>query len=130
MNRFRASTPDDRRVLFREALEAHRERDSAFLTLEAAPDDDRPGPPPWIQYRAADETLNLDCTEEEREAVQGLLADVGGATVAARESVEDGGVNLRVTVRGDDERLAGILERLFVDGFDLDASVPVWAAAV
>jgi hypothetical protein len=130
MNRFRASTPEDRRALFRAAIEAHRERDSAFLTLEAAPDDDRAGPPPWIQYRAVDETLNLDCTEDELEAVQALIADIGGATVTARESVEDGGVNLNITVRGDDERLAAIFERLFVDGFDLDASVQVWAAAV
>jgi hypothetical protein len=66
----------------------------------------------------------------ERESIQGVIADVGGATVDARESVEDGGVNLRITVRGDDERLATILERLFVEGFDLDETVSVWAAAV
>lgn len=130
MNRFRASTAEERRALFQAAIAAHRERDSAFLTLEAAPAEDRAGPPPWIQYRVADETLNLDCTAAERESIQGVIADVGGARVDARESVEDGGVNLRITVRGDDERLAAIIERLFVEGFDLDETVSVWAAAI
>ena len=130
MNRFRASTPAERRDLFQAAIAAHRERHSAFLTLEAAPADDRTGPPPWIQYRDADQTLNLDCTETERESIQAVIAEVGGATVEGRESVEDGGVNLRVTIRGDDERLAAVLERLFVDGFGLDETVPVWAAAI
>lgn len=130
MNRFVAHRPASRKALTQEAIAAHRARDSAALTLEADPDRDLEGPPPWIQYRDRDDRLNLDCTEDELPAIRSVVDATGGVTIAAQKSVPEGGTNLRLAVRGDDERTAMIVERLFVEGFDCPETVPVWAAQV
>jgi hypothetical protein len=130
MNRFVAHTPDGRTSLTRAAIEAHRARDSTALTLEADPDRDTEGPPPWIQYRDPDGLLNLDCTDAELPAIRSVVDATGGVTIAAQESVPEGGTNLRLRVRGDDERTAMIVERLFLEGFGCAEHVPVWAAQV
>ena len=39
MTRFDAITADDRRALFADAIRAHDERESAFVTIEAAAED-------------------------------------------------------------------------------------------
>ena len=84
MDRFSASDREDRRLLFADAIRAHRERGSPFLTLEAdrdaTPEDeldshDSGGEtdvrPPWVQF--GDGVVNMDCTEAELDRLKSLL---------------------------------------------------------
>jgi len=89
MTRFDAETEAERVALVADAVAAHRERESAFCTLEADgdPSDDPEFLPPWVQY--ADGTLNLDCTDEELDALSDVLARFGAFTVTARDTEED-----------------------------------------
>jgi hypothetical protein len=81
MTRFDADTPAERRKLFAEAVTAHRTRGSPFLTVEVATDPDLDGtdddgdplPAPWIQF--AEQTFNLDVTDDERDRLEALLDD-------------------------------------------------------
>ncbi len=130
MNRFAGETPADRRSLVQAAIEAHRLRESPYVTFEVDPtpmEAEPEGPPPWIQYRNVEEQLNLDCTDRELEPIQSVLDDLGGVHVTAQETVETGGTNLRLTVPGDDERVAHVIERLLLDGFSLPDDVRLWA---
>ena len=134
MDRFAGATPEERRTLVVDAIKAHRERDSPYLTLEVdseATDRETPmGPPPWIQYRAEDGRLNLDCTDAELAAVEAAIEDLGGVRITDRSSVPEAGTNLRVTASGDDGRVAMIVETLFREGFGLEEEQVVWAAEI
>lgn len=142
MTRFAADTPDERRSLFADGIAAHRERGSPFVTFEAEPpdvdgggdgngDDDSADAGdssiPWIQYADDESLLNLDCTDEERAAIDGVVDAFGGASVADRTlPAEADGINLRIRVRGDDERVAMLVESLFLEGFGLSETCRVW----
>ena len=135
MNRFAGTSPADRRTLIEAAIAAHRTRESDFLTLEADPEAvpepaESDGPPPWIQYRDQAAELNLDCTDAERESIRAVVGDVGGVQVTAQASVDDAGTNLRITVPGDDGRVATVIERLLVEGFGLSSDHRLWVAAI
>ena len=134
MNRFAGSTPRERESLVVDAIDAHRERDSPYLTLEvdrtAANREETAGPPPWIQYRDRDGQLNMDCTDGELESIEAAIDSLGGVRVTDRSSDPEAGTNLRVTASGDDERIAMIVETLFVDGFGLAEDQVVWAAEI
>jgi len=98
MTRFDATEPAERRKLYVDAIAAHRERESTFLTFEAddavleadADGTDEtettPGsedglddaPPaelgvPWIQF--GDGTVNLDCTDAELETLKTVIGE-------------------------------------------------------
>jgi len=134
MSRFAGATPDERESLVTAAIEAHRERKSPYLTLEAdstdANEDEVAGPPPWIQYRDQDGQLNLDCTDAELESMEAAIDSLGGVRVTERSADPEAGTNLRITVNGDDERIAMIVETLFVDGFGLPEEKRIWAAEI
>ena len=103
-------------------------------------DEDRPeagtvprgaGPNPWIQYRARDALLNLDCTDVELESVQAVIDDVGGARVTDRRSPDGAvGTNLKISVPGDDERVAMAVESLFAEGFGLGGAYRLWVTEI
>lgn len=140
MTRFVADTPEERRALVAEAIQAHRERDSPFVTFEAEPadvdgdgngDDDGAGAAesstPWIQYADDEGLLNLDCTDAELPIIEGVVDEFGGASGADRTSpAEADGTNLKIQVRGDDERVSMLVESIFRDGFSLSAAYRVW----
>ncbi|MFB6164352.1 MAG: hypothetical protein ABEJ31_04260 [Haloarculaceae archaeon] len=143
MTRFDAATPADRRALFADAVRAHRERDSPFLTIEPEPTpaevaaaDDEDLPPdapeqtvPWLQL--AGETVNLDCTDAELESLKTLLEEYPDVTVAELTRPEDAfGTNVRLTARGDPERLAGLFDRVFRAVYGRAEDYRAWVVAV
>lgn len=136
MNRFTGTSQSERASLVVAAIRAHRERDSPFLTVKAdtastgASENESEGPAPWIQYRDPDAICNLDCTDAELDSIRATVDRIGGVTIVEQQSVEDGGTNLRLRVPGDDERVAQVIETLFIDGLGLPESFRLWAVAV
>ena len=136
MTRFDADTDADRIELVADAIAAHRERDSAFCTLEA--DEDPSGDPeflpPWVQF--ADGTLNLDCTDDELDRLATLVSRFGAFTIEERETVpaesaeEDPGTNVRIDARADDERVGQFVDAVFQEVYDLPAEFRLWAVEV
>jgi hypothetical protein len=131
MTRFDADTEAERVSLVGDTVAAHRERDSAFCTLEAAADprDDPDFLPPWVQY--ADGTLNLDCTDEELDALSEVVSRFGAFTVTARDTEEDApGTNVRIEAQADDDRVGQFVEAVFRDVYDLPEDFLLWAVEV
>ncbi len=125
MSRFSATAPEERRDLFAGAIRAHQERGSAFVTFEAETEGD--DPVPWVQVAGDDGLLNLDCTDAELPAVEAAISSFGGATIVDRTAPEEAeGTNLRVTVDGDAERLAMLVQTVFQDGFGVPEGTPIW----
>ncbi|MFC3477164.1 hypothetical protein [Halobacterium litoreum] len=136
MTRFDADTEADRIDLVADAIAAHRERDSAFCTLEA--DEDPSGDPeflpPWVQF--ADGTLNLDCTDDELDALSDVVSRFGAFTIVERETIpaemadEDPGTNVRVEAQTDDDRVAQFVEAAFRDAYGLSEDFRLWAVEI
>ena len=131
MTRFDAATEEDRRSLFADAIRAHDERSSTFLTAEAdaaasETDEDRP---PWVQF--ADGLLNLDCTDAELDRLKSLLDDYPEFRIEGLDSPEDAeGTNVRIAARADPERVAGFLDRIFTESYERPTDYRAWVAAV
>jgi hypothetical protein len=137
MTRFDAITADDRRALFADAIRAHDERESAFVTIEAAAENadasndaaSADESTPWVQF--ADGTLNLDCTDDELDRLNSLLDEFRAFTVDDLATPEDAdGTNVRVTARTDDERVAEFVDRVFRRVYDRPEEYRAWVAAV
>ena len=159
MTRFDADAPADRRKLFADAVTAHRTRGSAFLTVEAAPNDDRVRfgegadgggdtegaesgegaaesddeetreAPPWIQF--AERTFNLDCTDEEFDRLEALLDDYPEFRIDAVDSPDDAdGTNVRISARSDANRLADFFDRAFREVYDRPEDYRAWVTQV
>jgi hypothetical protein len=131
MTRFDADATAERIALVADAIAAHRDRDSAFCTLEADSDqgDDPDFLPPWVQF--ADGTLNLDCTDEELDALSTVLSGFGAFTITSRESIEDApGTNVRVAARADDERVGQFVDAVFREVYGLPEDFRLWAVEV
>ncbi|ADQ66512.1 hypothetical protein C499_02107 [Halogeometricum borinquense DSM 11551] len=132
MTRFDADSPKERRKLFAEAVTAHRTRASPFLTVEVEHDPDVDGedsPAPWVQF--ADQTFNMDVTEEELECAKSLLSEFPEFRIDQMESPEEAeGTNLRIIARSDANRLAAFVDRVFTDVYGRDEDYCAWVAAV
>jgi len=127
MTRFDADTPTDRRKLFVDAVTAHRERDSAFLTVEAETGPDELSP--WIQI--SQDTLNVDCTDEELDRLKDLLGEFPAFTVDEVTSPDEAeGTNVRVVGRGDANRVAQFVDRAFVEVYERSEEYRVWVVDV
>ena len=149
MTRFDAADPTERRKLFADAVTAHRERGSPFLTVEAELTDDEQAradeladdeddadaetdgseetPPqvPWIQF--ADQTVNLDCTDDELDRLKSLLSEFPEFRIDQLESPEESeGTNVRITARADANRLAGFVERVFLTVYERPDGYRAW----
>jgi hypothetical protein len=154
MTRFDADAPTERRKLIADAVVAHRERDSAFLTLEAEPtaaereaqdalaetddgedatgeepaSEDAPTVP-WLQF--SDQTFNLDCTDEELAALKSLLGEFPEFRIDQLDQPEDAaGTNVRITARADPNRLAMFADRVFQAVYGRDEQYRVWVVAI
>ncbi|WP_207590116.1 hypothetical protein [Halomontanus rarus] len=146
--RFDAADPTDRRALFVDAITAHRERASPFLTLEIDPtalerdhegegengEASEPAPDselgvPWLQF--GDDTVNLDCTDEELEALKSLLREYPAFTIDELTRPEEAeGINVRVSARADANRISQFLDAVFQRVYGLDEEFRVWVVAV
>ncbi|AFO57277.1 MULTISPECIES: hypothetical protein [unclassified Natrinema] len=149
MTRFAAAESTERRSLYVDAITAHRERESAFLTVEAdektleangetpserGPDTGEsdgstdPGVP-WVQF--GDGTLNLDCTDEELEALKRLLESFPAFKIDDLIRPEEAeGVNVRISAKADANRIAQFIDRLFLEVYDLPAAFRVWVVDI
>ena len=139
MTRFDAADAADRRKLFAEAVLAHRNRGSPFLTVEVDPadapgvdpddGDDEETPAPWIQF--AEKTFNLDCTDAELDRLKGLLDEFPEFRIERIERPEEAeGANVRVTARSDASRLGQFLDRALQVTYDLGDDYRAWVAQI
>lgn len=131
MTRFEADSPRERRKLFADAVVAHRNRGSAFLTIEAErdPDTDGEGPGPWVQF--AEKTFNMDVTDEELARLKDLLSEFPEFRIDQLESPEEAeGTNVRITARSDANRLAGFADRVFQAVYERTEDYRAWVVAI
>ncbi|OAQ54822.1 hypothetical protein HTG_04445 [Natrinema mahii] len=136
MTRFDAAEPAERRKLYVDAITAHRERNSAFCTLEvdegALESDDESTTDlgaPWIQF--GDDTINLDCTDAELESVKSLLEGFPAFKIDDLHRPEEAeGVNVRISAKADPNRIAQFLDDVFLEVYELPSTVRVWAVEV
>ncbi|ELZ21860.1 hypothetical protein [Natrinema limicola] len=140
MTRFDASEPTERRKLYVDAITAHRERASGFLTLEAddTADEERDDTAdqsaaalgvPWIQF--GDGTVNLDCTDAELEALKDLLEAFPAFKIDDLTRPEDAdGINVRVSAKADANRIAQFIDDVFLEVYDLPSTVRIWLVDV
>ena len=140
MTRFDASTPVERRKLYVDAITAHRERASGFLTLEAddTVSEERDDTAeqsaaelgvPWIQF--GDGMVNLDCTDAELEALKDLLEDFPAFKIDDLTRPEDAaGINVRVSAKADANRIAQFIDDVFLEVYDFPSTVRVWLVDV
>ncbi|MFB6122898.1 MAG: hypothetical protein ABEJ78_05505 [Haloferacaceae archaeon] len=128
MTRFDADDRTERRKLFADAVAAHRDRDSDFLTVEADPTDDE-AVAPWVQL--AVETFNLDCTDDELERLKSLLEAFPEFRIDRLERPEEAeGANVRITARSDANRLAAFVDRAFQDVYGRDDDYRAWVVRI
>ena len=145
MTRFDAADPGERRKLFADAVAAHRTRGSAFLTVEAelteaereagnesdADGDDADAEPtrPWLQF--ADQTFNLDCTDEELDRLKALVGEFPEFRIDEMESPEEAeGTNVRITARSDANRLAQFVDRAFREVYGREGDYRAWVTEI
>jgi len=139
MTRFDAADTAERRKLFAEAVLAHRNRGSQFLTIEVDPadapgvdtdgDDDDPTPVPWVQF--AEKTFNLDCTDAELDRLKDVLSEFPECRIDRIERPDEAeGVNVRVTARSDANRLGQFADRALQATYDLDDDYRAWVTQV
>ncbi|MFP8888683.1 hypothetical protein ACLI4U_02800 [Natrialbaceae archaeon A-CW2] len=136
MTRFSAETPRERVRLIVDAITAHRERASPYLTIEidetsledgAGPDPDLGVP--WIQF--ADGTISLDCTDDELERLKGLLAEFPAFKIEELIRPEEAeGTNARVSAKADPNRIAQFCDGVIQEVFDCPEDTIIWIAAV
>ena len=133
MTRFDAADPAARRTLFVDAIVAHRERASPFLTIEVdaadleESEDDLA--PPWVQF--ADGVVNLDCTAAELESLKSLLATFPAFKIDELTRPEDAaGVNVRVSAKADPNRIAQFFDAAFQEVYGLSEAYRAWVVAV
>jgi hypothetical protein len=129
MTRFDAATPVDRRKLYAEAIQAHRARGHGFVTFEVddalTSDSDEEAGPPWIQF--ADGVLNLDCTDEELEALKGVLPKFPVFKIDELHRPDDAeGVNVRISAKADPNRIGQFIDAAFRRTYGLSEEFRVW----
>lgn len=143
MTRFDAADPAARRKLFVDAIVAHRERASPFLTIEVHDDPSESARPaaaddgsddradeselgaPWIQF--ADGVVNVDCTESELERLKGVLEEFPAFKIDELHRPEDApGVNVRVSAKADPNRIAQFIDAALERTFELPSEYRAW----
>jgi hypothetical protein len=130
MTRFDAATPTDRRKLFVEALTAHRERGSPFLTIEVDPGDGEWSDGlPWIQF--AGDVVNLDCTDAELERLKTMLQKYPAFKIDDINRPEEvPGTNVRISAKADKSRVAGFLDEALRSVYELPEEYRAWVTEV
>jgi len=151
MTLFDADDPTARRKLFTEAIAAHRQRSSPFLTVEAEPEDEASSgdedslsgtveemsengteqPPPWIQFAANDGVANLDSTDAELERLKALVKEFPSFRIDELTRPDDAeGTNARVSARADPNRVAQFLDEAFQQVYELPEDYRAWVVEI
>lgn len=136
MTRFAAQTPAERRQLIVDAIVAHRERASAFLTIEADPtaledasDVDTDLGIPWVQF--ADGIVSIDCTDAELERLKSLLPTFPAFKIDELVRPEDAeGTHARISAKADPNRIAQFCEAIFLRVYQCPEDSRLWVTAV
>ncbi len=151
MSRFSAETPKERQKLVADAITAHRNRGSAFCTLqvesasergeesgemddesrERGDEDDEAlaEMPPWIQF--GDSTLNLDCTDEELDRLKTLVGEFPAFKIEQLHSPEEAeGTNVRISAKADVNRIGQFVDQVLQKVYECPESTPIWAVEV
>lgn len=137
MTRFDAETSAERRKLFGDAIVAHRNRGSAFVTIEADPDPEADGtddegdplPTAWVQF--SEKEFNLDVTDDELDRLEAMLSEFPEFRIDQLETSENAeGTNVRVTARSDANRLAGFVDRAFQEVYGRGEDYRAWVTAI
>ncbi|ELY67812.1 hypothetical protein [Natrinema versiforme] len=151
MTRFDAAEPAARRKLYVDAITAHRERGSGFLTLEADGNDLRenadPEEPveleseeetngdlpelgvPWVQF--GDGMINVDCTDEELDVLKTVLGEFPAFKIDELNRPEEAdGVNVRISAKADPNRIAQFIDDIFREVYDLPSAFRAWVVEV
>ena len=145
VTRFDATTADDRRALVAEAVRAHRERESPFLTVELDPEsvpdgpdgssetgeeaEERAEPTPWIQF--ANDRFNLDCTDDELDRLSALLDSYPEFRIVERQSPDEAeGTNVRIHAPSDPERLAAFVDEAVQRMYGAPEDCRLWVVQV
>jgi len=131
MSRFDAATPEDRRQLFADAVGAHRQRSSEFLTVE--PDDLPPDADdelvPWIQF--SETTVSMDCTDAELDRLKTLLDSYPDFRVENLVSPDEAdGTHAQITARSDANRLAMFIDEAFQSVYGYESAYKAWVVEV
>ncbi len=131
MTRFDAETPADRRQLFADAIGAHRQRGSEFLTVE--PEDLPPEAEdelvPWIQF--SETTVSMDCTDAELDRLKELLGSYPDFRVENLVSPEEAdGTHAQITARSDANRLAMFIDEAFQSVYGYESTYKAWVVGV
>lgn len=131
MSRFDAADPTERRSLFVDAITAHRDRGSQFLTIEvdesALETDSETAElgAPWLQF--ADGVVNLDCTDDELDRLKSVLSEFPAFRIDEVTRPENAeGVNVRVSAKADANRIAQFLDATIQAVYDLPEDSTVW----
>lgn len=151
MTRFDATEPAARRKLYVDAITAHRERGSGFLTLEAdenalradadaeapaefEPEEDTNGDRPelgvpWVQF--SDGMINVDCTDEELDVLKTVLGEFPAFKIDELNRPEEAdGVNVRISAKADPNRIAQFIDDVFCEVYELRSAFRVWVVEV
>lgn len=137
MTRFDAADPAERRKLVADAISAHRERASPFLTMEADPEAvadedggdgaDESAASPWIQFTDEERVLNLDVTDAELDRLEALLNEFPAFKIRELTRPEEAeGTNVRVGALADPNRVAQFVDRAFREVYGLDEEFRLW----
>ena len=135
MTRFDAADSAERRKLVADAINAHRERASPFLTLEVDPEavgerdegNDSERAIPWIQFADEEGVLNMDVTDEELDQLTALLNEFPAFKIRDLTQPEAAeGTNVRVGALADPNRVAQFVDRVFLDVYGLDEDFRLW----
>ncbi|WP_408957608.1 hypothetical protein [Natrinema sp. 74] len=153
MTRFDAAEPAERRKLYVDAITAHRERGSGFLTLEAdaaafeededtdaetadglgsddesADETDELGAP-WVQF--GDGTINIDCTDAELDTLKAVLEEFPAFKIDDLIRPEEAaGSNVRISAKADANRIAQFVDTVFLEVYELPSAGRVWVVEV
>lgn len=119
MTRFDADAPADRRALYAEAVAAHRRRGGDRAVFAAGED-----------RLVLAEHLRLAVDDDEREALEALLAEFPVFKIAqpATRRAESGVVHVSAVT--DPKHLADFLEATFRQVYGHDADYTGWVAAI
>lgn len=129
MSQFAGSSSSERQTLIVEAIDAHRVRESQYCTFEAEQTEEKTLA--WVQYRAVDGLLNLDCTPEEREQLTDVLETYPELSITEQTQPEDAeGINIRIQGYTDDQRLAEFIDIIFQRVYEQDEDYRLWVAEI
>ena len=131
MTRFTAATAEARVALIVDAITAHRRRKSPYLTVEADTPPAGTERPAWVQYRARDSRLNVDCLSDEFDRLVEYLETYPAFTIVSRETPDAAdAINVHIEGYGDDERLAELIDGLFKAVYEYEPGYRLWVSEV